>query len=976
VLYVDPEWSYAAGSAADRLRALAPSHSGIGLQEFHPGALYVYTYRYSGLLRWRLNHWRHPRAVRAVAARLGFRSPVVLAFHPSAVSAALALEPAALAYYAVDEYTAYGGTSADAGATVRTWEETLLRHSQVAFGVSPRLVQRFAALQPNSVLLENGVDPAHFAPAWNGTVAPHPIVADVPGPRIGLVGQIDQRIDQALLASLARAHREWSLVLVGRVKEGVDVSVLAAEPNIHFVPFQPYEALPAVLRALDVCLVPYLPSDLTHSCNPAKIYEYLAADRPVVATPLEGIVACRSAVAVAEDAAGFERAVGAALAEPGALRAQRRAVVLASDWEQRTDEVERRLEEACAGTGRGIGSRKRAMPGRRVERIPGPPERVNDYWRRTPGRPPLPRPLFHAARAAGWLYYGGRLAMRLARGERPARIRRILVVRYGTFLGDMIVFLPLLAALRERFPHAYIVLGVQPGLSVGPLLEGSRSVDEVRELDFLSAPTRAAKLAGALRLFAEGFDATISGVGYFLSREALLSGAPYRIGLYDGHPLQRLNRRVLPLDVTRHESENNLALVELLTGEPEDPRRLPALEVDPDLAEAAAGRALRTLGVPADAPILAVHAGSKKPSRRWPAERFAAVAARLLQERPELWVVFTGTPGEREVVERIRAAIPAALRARAPSSVGLTDLPALVGLLDRSAAVVSNDTGLMHLARARGAPLLALLGPDNHRRWGPHPWGRGPAVALRYEVPCARCARHECEAMFCLLSLGVDEVLGELRALLDRATQPGPRSGGSDPLLPLERRVRRRDWRALADAGFALPLVSVIVPAGAGSEVTTSIARQTYPNLEIVVLEPVHAAGPAGSAGAPQSGPVPVRPLRVGGDSAAAAWNAVVGETRGEILAFHPLQARWPAEKISADVAALVREPSADATVHAAPRTQGQAVLRRSWLAAQLSGNGASRAPGDADGMAEWLDAHLHTAVRAFADAPAAEVAG
>jgi len=1010
VLYVDPEWSFESGSPIDRLRALAPVRAGMGLRELHAGSLYVFTYPYASVLRWRVNNWRYPRVVRSVAARLGFRSPVVLAFHPSAEAAATALKPATLAYYAVDEYTAYGTPSDEDWSWMRGREETLLRASDVAFGVSPRLVERFAGIQPRSFLLENGLDPAHFARAWSGSVPPHPEVARFSGPRIGLVGQIDHRVDQALLAALARSHREWSIVLIGRVKEGTDVSALVAEPNVHFVPFQPYDALPAVLRALDVCLVPYLRTVLTHSCNPAKIYEYIAADRPVVATPLDGIVACRRAVTIAEDAEGFERAIVAALTDPSALREERRAVVEASDWEQRTDELERRLEEAFDRAGeRTAIRRQRAWPGARVASIPAPAERWNDYWRAAPGQPmpPLSHAMFHAARAAGWLYYAGRVMLRIARGERPARIRRILVVRTGTFMGDLIVFLPLLSALRERFPHAHIVLGVQPGLSVGALLDGNQDVDEVRELDFLSAPNRVAQISGALRLFAEGFDAVVSGVGYFVSRDAMLSGAPFRVGLYDGTALQTLNRRALPLDVTRHEAANNLALVELLSGQPEDPRRSPRIEIDPAATGAAADGVLAQLGIPAGAPILAVHSGSKKPSRRWPADRFAAVVARLLGERPDLWVVFTGTPGERDVVEAIREAVPEALRTRAPSSIGLTDLPALIGLLDRSAAVLSNDTGVMHLARARGTPLLALLGPDNDRRWGPHPWGPGRAVALRYQVPCSRCARHECEALFCMLSLEVDEVLAELRSLLDGARYgddasadnklpidalPGSANGNGSAdaaaLVPLVRRVRQRSWRTLAEAGFQLPLVSVIVPADAGAEVLADVERQDYPHIEILRLNGAPAS-PAGRSGnGTPAGSLPVRSVGVAPDSAEAVWGAVLEAARGDILAFHPRDVRWPVEKISADVAALMREPDADVTAHGSIRKpgrlpgrkrrpkHGEAALRRSWLAARLAGNGFPGKRSGREGVTEWLDTNLHTAVRAFADAPAIESGG
>jgi ADP-heptose:LPS heptosyltransferase/glycosyltransferase involved in cell wall biosynthesis len=996
VLYVDPGWSHDVRGAGDRLRALAPVRSGLGLREVRPGSLYVFTYPYAAALRWRVNRWRHPRTIREVARRLGFRSPAVLAFHPSAAPVIRVLDPSVLAYYAVDEYSAYGGMGASERAGTRAAEDEILRRSSVAFGVSPRLVRRFAGIQPRSRLLENGVDAEHFA-ADAGPIPAHPMLAALPGPRMGLVGQIDERVDQSLLVALARAYPSGSVVLVGRVREGVDVSRLRAEPNIHFVPFQSYTALPAVLRALDVCLVPYHGTELTHSCNPAKIFEYVAADRPVVSTPLEGIVACRGAITLAAGADAWVRAVSEALADPGALRAERRAVTAESHWERRTDELEAELMLAAAAAGRGTAlQRARAVSGRGLARLPGPRARHNDYWRAAvgPALPPRLYALHLATRAAGRLYHAIRVAARVARGERPARIRRILVVRNGTFVGDLIVLLPLLDALRARFPHAHIALGVQSGLSVGPLLEGSRSVDEIRPLDALDTPGRARQLRGVFRLFAEGYDAVITGVGYFLSPEAMLSGAPYSVALYDGHPQQWLSSRALPLDVTRHEAENNLALVEILTGEPEDPRRVPRIEVDAAAAGAAAGQVLEQLGVPDGARILAVHAGSKKLSRRWPADRFARLVTRALEEDPTLHAVFTGTPGERDVVETVRAAIPDALRGRASSSVGFTDLHALIGLLDRSSALVSNDTGVMHLGRARGTPLLALLGPENDRRWGPHPHGPGPAVALRYEVPCARCARQECEALFCMLSLGVDEAYAELRALLDGAARkagPAAETGGrvTDPgalaaprSSALVRRVHRRGWRALAGAGFDIPVVSVVVAADAGREVAGGIEHQDYPNIEVIRVGSPAASG-SEVTGEPGFGARPVRAVAVDG-GAENAWRTVLNASRGEILILHPPAVRWPADRVSADVAALMREPDADVTVYAdgpRPRRSGSAAesrlplaaVRHAWLARQLQAEGVGAGVG-APGMAEWLAARLPDAVSVYADSSRVEM--
>ena len=100
------------------------------------------------------------------------------------------------------------------------------------------------------------------------------------------------KLDMGLLVELARARPSWSFALVGPVGLGdpsTDVSALVAEPNLHLLGARTYEQLPSVLRGADAGLIPYARNQLTDSIFPMKVYEYLAAGLPVVATPLPSL---------------------------------------------------------------------------------------------------------------------------------------------------------------------------------------------------------------------------------------------------------------------------------------------------------------------------------------------------------------------------------------------------------------------------------------------------------------------------------------------------------------------------------------------------------------------------------------------------------------------------------------------------------------------------------------------------------------
>ena len=175
-----------------------------------------------------------------------------------------------------------------APAHLLTLEQELLDRSDVVFTGGSSLFEAKKDRHHNVHCFPSSVDRAHFAKARSGLFDPAD-QEDLPRPRLGFYGVIDERFDTELIDQVAAMRPEWSFVMVGPVVK-ISEDELPKRPNIHYLGGKTYDQLPAYLCGWDVALMPFAMNESTQFISPTKTPEYLAGGKPVVTTPIRDVV--------------------------------------------------------------------------------------------------------------------------------------------------------------------------------------------------------------------------------------------------------------------------------------------------------------------------------------------------------------------------------------------------------------------------------------------------------------------------------------------------------------------------------------------------------------------------------------------------------------------------------------------------------------------------------------------------------------
>lgn len=267
-------------------------------------------------------------------------------YTPMALPFTQHLRPGAVIYDCMDELSAFRGAPPE----LKEREAELFALADLVFTGGQTLYEAKCRQHSNVHAFPSSVDVAHFAQARTIQTEPED-QRQIPHPRLGFFGVIDERMNLALLAHLADLRPDWHLVMIGPVVK-IDPAELPQRENIHYLGGKSYAELPGYLAGWDVTLLPFALNESTRFISPTKTPEYLAAGKPVISTSIRDVIRPYGElglVRIADTAEQFIKAVEAIQAEDANNRVRRADAFLSNmSWDRSWARMSTMIEEARA----------------------------------------------------------------------------------------------------------------------------------------------------------------------------------------------------------------------------------------------------------------------------------------------------------------------------------------------------------------------------------------------------------------------------------------------------------------------------------------------------------------------------------------------------------------------------------------------------------------------------------------------------
>jgi len=277
-----------------------------------------------------------------------FDNPVQWFYDPMAVSAfAGQMGEVATVYDCMDELSKFSG----APPQIVQREAQLLNLADVVFTGGRKLWDSKSQSNDNCHFYGCGVDCEHFGRARDAQTRIPTELATFARPVLGYFGVVDERMDYELIARLADANPNWSVVMVGPVLK-VDANSLPCRLNLHWLGQRSYAELPAFCKGFDLCLMPFALNEATEFINPTKALEYMATGRIIISSAVPDVVRnFGSVVKIARDHDDFISLCQRALVQPDHPAIARGLEMAAGNsWDSIVSKMEQHIEEALLKT--------------------------------------------------------------------------------------------------------------------------------------------------------------------------------------------------------------------------------------------------------------------------------------------------------------------------------------------------------------------------------------------------------------------------------------------------------------------------------------------------------------------------------------------------------------------------------------------------------------------------------------------------
>jgi len=343
--------------------------------------------------------------------------------------------------------------------------------------------------------------------------------------------------------------------------------------------------------------------------------------------------------------------------------------------------------------------------------------------------------------------------------------KRILVIKLIA-IGDLVVALPTIKALKKSFPEAYLAILITP--RVKEVVEGFPYLDKIISYDILGKDKGIRGLFKIISLLKkERFDLVIELDHYYriTSLITFFAGIKNRVGFdLPGQGRRGLVTIKVPYLTKVHEVETFLEVAKEVGADISDKELVEIWTSDQD--KNYVDNFLKEVGVTEEDFLVGIHPGTgpSATSRRWAPKKFAQLADWLIKEK-KAKVIFTGANSEIDLInESVRV-----MTSKPIIAAGRMNLKQFVELCRRCKLFICVDTGPLHIAAAMKTKVIGLYGPNTPIKWGPY--GKGH-IAIYKNLPCSPCTKQylgqvsKCKKPKCMEEIEVEEVMKAVETIL------------------------------------------------------------------------------------------------------------------------------------------------------------------------------------------------------------------